>query len=417
MKSYIRNLKKSMGVRKIILLTVLLYFIHGFCGRTFHLPTSYSYVIELCSVLIWLKKPFKNIDKSKNQTIVILFSLMLFVDFIGALVNFVHPFNLLMGFRGIFLPVVLLFASGGYLRVNDYQQIFKFMYYFQWVNVLCTVIQWKIYGLSSDFNNGALMGGAEQNFFCVALIVYYMFAYNNKKESLKKLLFVVASSFFIAIIQDEKFIFVGAMLSVICYFLFQKLRFRNLVAIAVLIVGINVAFNSMEEGQTEAMGTFDNAVEYSQKTGAGYGFPRIGSSLQITEMFLHTDMQKMFGLGLGTCTEMKFPGADLSFFTQYGNLGYHLFVFQDVFLETGWIGVILYIGVFVFLLFYNIKRKTEAPQEFIWLYNIAITLSLISIFLIWYNCTLRIYYAVLPYIILGLGPCVTKTINMKRYEV
>ena len=413
MNIYISVIKKARGTRKLLLSVVFLYLLHGFLGKTFHLPTFYSYILEFCSLLIWFRNPF-NLKETKLHLIFLIFCIMISIDLLRDIILLVKPMNVLMGIRGFILPMALMFAAASYLKIQDYKLIFSILYKFQWLNVLCTFVQWKVYGLESDFNNGALMGGAEQNFFCISLIVYYLFAYTNKQSSLKKLLFVLGTSFFIAIIQDEKFIFVGAMLTALFYFLTQRLRFRNVLGAITLIVGIFLAVKSMGEGQTAAMGSINNAVEYSKKTGDGYGFPRIGSSVQISEMFFQSDVQYLFGLGLGTCTEMKAPGVDLDFSNQFGHLGYHLFVFQDVFLETGWVGAIFYIAFFVGLFFYNLKVRRSAPKEYKWLYNVSSTLALVSILIIWYNSTLRIYYAILPYILLGLGPCLTKNLNTNK---
>lgn len=304
MKTYIAILRKANNTRKFILLIVLLYLLHGFFERTFHLPVYCSYILELCSLVIWLRKPF-GIHKTQMYLTFSVFVALLVIDFLCDVLFLVNPMNVLMGFRGLFLPMVLLFASATYLTLQDYHSIFNLFYKFQWLNVFCTFVQWKFYGQKADFNNGALVGGAEQNFFCISLIVYYLFAYTHKRASLKQILFVVASSFFIAIIQDEKFIFVGAMLCGIFYFLSQKLRIRNIVGAVALFIGIIIAIKSMGEGQVAAMGTLDNALEYSQKTGSGYGFPRIGSSSQISNMFFNSDIQKAMGLGLGNCTEMR----------------------------------------------------------------------------------------------------------------
>lgn len=66
------------------------------------------------------------------------------------------------------------------------------------------------------------------------------------------------------------------------------------------------------------------------------------------------------------------------------------------------------------LLIYNLRNKYKAPAQYRYLYDITITITLICILTIWYNATLRIFYATVPYVVLGLGPCVTHELVKRK---
>lgn len=403
----------TKGPRKMILAAVIVFLLHGFLTRTFHLSQIFNYVVEIFSLFIWFCKPFQ-LKKTKLKVALAIIIIMSFFALIGVILNMVPPMNVFMGFRGQIMPMALCFGAAAYLTVNDYHRMFDLFYKFQWLNLICTLIQFLVFGLKSDYNNGAFTGGAEQNFFCSILIAYYFYAYNNKVATLKQFLFILISSFTIAVIQDEKFIFVSVILILINYLFSNKLNVRNVIGILFLSLSLSFALRNLDELQSNSIGTIDNAIEYSQTAGTGYGFPRIGSSYLISEMFFDSPEKKMFGLGLGTGTETKAPGVDLSFSYQYGGLCYFLFTFQNVFLQTGWLGIITFVSFFVYMFIYNRRWKRRSPYQYKWLYDVAISISLITIFIIWYNGTLRVNYAVLPYIILGLGPCITKSIMRKN---
>lgn len=405
--------KNTKGPRKILLIAVMVFLLHGFLTRTFHLSQTFNYAVEFFSLFIWFCKPFQ-LKKTKLKVALAIIIVMSFFALIGVILNQVAPMNVLMGFRGQIMPMALCFGAAAYLTVNDYHRIFGLFYKFQWLNLACTLIQFFVYGLTSDYNNGAFTGGAEQNFFCSILIAYYFYAYNNKLATLRQFLFILISSFTIAILQDEKFIFIAVILILINYLFNQKISFRNIIGILLLSLSLIFALRNLDDSQSNSIGSIDNAIEYSQTAGLGYGFPRIGSSSLISEMFFDSPVKKMFGLGLGTGTENKAPGVDLSFSYQYGGLCYFLFTFQNVFLQTGWLGIITFVSFFVYLYIYNRRWKQKSPYQYKWLYDVAISISLITILIIWYNGTLRVYYAVLPYIILGLGPCLTKSIMRKN---
>lgn len=401
---------KAKGARKILLLAVIVFLLHGLLYQTFNLPNYSSYVVEIFSLLIWFYTPFKT-RKNNLQVILFVFILILTFALIGALLNWVFPINILLGFRALFMPMALFFGAAAYLSINDYHKMFSLFYKFQWLNLAYTLIKYFFFGLDSDLNNGALTGGAEQNFFCSILMTYYFYAYHNRETTIYKLIFVFSSSFIIAILQDEKFIFITTLIIGLVYFTTKKISFRSILYTLLLFMGIIFATRNLRDEQQQAIGSIQNAYTYSQKTGIGYGFPRIGSSRLISDMFFNTPTKVLFGIGLGKCTETRAPGVDISFTAKYGYLAYFLFTFQDVFLQTGWIGIFSFIGFFICIYIYNIKWKRKSPQNYRWLYDIAMTISIISIVIIWYNCTQRVYYAVLPYIILGMGPCITRTIN------
>ena len=134
----------------------------------------------------------------------------------------------------------------------------------------------------------------------------------------------------------------------------------------------------------------------------------------IQEKFFESPVEHIFGIGLGSAIDNQFPFLDTSFFNKYRYLNFNWFSFQNLFLQTGWLGIILYVSFFGSLLIYNLRNKYKAPAQYRYLYDITITITLICILTIWYNATLRIFYATVPYVVLGLGPCVTHELVKRK---
>lgn len=398
------------GTRRYIYYAILLFLLYEFLAKNFGLNRNFCYIVEFFSVILLFRHPYKLVRTGLYIPFNIMIGLFT-VTVIGAIINMVNPVNYIFGFRGQFLSMVFLFASASYLSISDYHKLFDLFYKFQYLNVVCTLFQFLVYHYISDFNNGAFTGGHTQDIFCGALMTYYFYSYNQKKTSLYKLVFVLASSLFIAVIQDEKFIFIEAGIIFLYFALTGKLNTRKILLAIIMAGTILAGFNSLSSGQSQTLNNANSILEYSQTAGAGYGFPRIGSAKMISEMFFDTPIKKIFGIGLGKATETRFPLIDNSFFDKYGYLAYILFSFQNVFLQTGWSGTILYVSFFFSLLIYNYRQKKKATKEYKYLYDISIIFSLLCIILIWYNASLRIYYGIFPYFILGIGPCITKHIN------
>ena len=393
--------------RKILYYAILAYMIYGFSDTIFGVPYFFSMVVEFFALIMWFRPSFQ-ISKCRLKYPFIIFILLIITVSVGALLNMVNPINFIMGFRSQFMPIVLFFAAASFLKIQDYVNIFRLMYKFQYLNLFCTLVQFFIYGYTSDLNNGALSGGGQQNIFCAALLTYYFFAFSVKKENIKNFLFVVISSILIAIIQDEKFIFIAFGINATYFVLSKKINTKNIITSAIIIASLFIGINNLSEGQKQSFGSVENISNYAQKAGTGYGLPRIGSAPIVSEILFDTPIKETFGVGLGTATESKSLFVDSTFFEEYGWLTYYLFTFQNVFVNTGWSGIILFVGFFISLFIYNYKCKKKVPKNYKWIYDVAMTFCLISIVIIWYGNALRVYCAVLPYIILGIGASTTR---------
>lgn len=403
------------GTRKYIYYAILLFLMYEFLAKNFGLNRNFCYIVEFFSIILLLRHPYKLYRTRLYVPFYIMIGLFVVVT-IGAIINTVNPFNFIFGFRGQFLSMVFLFASAAYLRITDYHRLFDFFYKFQYLNVACTLFQFLMYHYTEDLNNGAFTGGHTQDIFCGALMTYYFYSYNQKKTNLYKLIFVLASSMFIAVIQDERFIFIEAGIIFLYYAFIGKINTRK-IFLAIIMAGIIVVgFNNLSSGQSKTLNSASNLLEYSQTAGAGYGFPRIGSAKMISAMFFDSPIEKVFGIGLGQGVETKIPLIDSSFYNKYGKLAYSLFSFQNVFLQTGWSGIILYVSFFLSLSVYNLRCKKKAPKKYKYLYDIAIVFSLLCTILIWYNASLRIYYGIFSYFILGIGPCTTQYLKILNYR-
>lgn len=409
---FLQNIK---GTRKYIYYAILLFLFYEFMARNFGLNRNFCFILEFFSIILLFRHPYQIKATRLEIPFKIMVSLFI-VTIIGALLNFIPPLNYIFGFRGQFLTIVFLFACASYLTIADYEKLFNLFYKFQYINFFCTIYQFTVLGLTEDFNNGAFTTGLSQDIFCGALMTYYFYTYNQKKVKLYKLLFVIVSSLFIAVIQDERFIFLEICIIGVYFSLSAKLNLRKIILSIGMLSAIILGISNLSEDQSKTINSINGIMEYSQQTGGGYDLPRIGSSSVIQDLFFHNQIQELFGIGLGKGIETNLPFLDNSFYL-HANLSYNWFSFQNVFLHTGWIGTILYIGFFISLMFYNLRCKKRAPKQYKYLYDISNIFTILCISLIWYNAALRLHYGIFPYFILGLGPCVTKQILSKKIDI
>ena len=97
----------------------------------------------------------------------------------------------------------------------------------------------------------------------------------------------------------------------------------------------------------------------------------------------------MFGFGFGACESSEtFAWANTSFATKYGKTHYRSLSTAVNFLETGYIGLIAFILIFVFFFIVVQKHKHLTPEHrYIMVFSQVS--SLLAIINIWYNSSIR----------------------------
>ena len=409
---------KNKRIRKFILGYMIFYFFSMFAVKNVGLTENVKYLFDICNILLVASLIFikhRNILKSTFAFVL----LILIAGLLSCVLNSVDLRNYLFGIRMQYLQMAMLFAASSFLTLSDYNKMFKFMFWWQFVNLAACLFQYFVLGYYQDLNNGAFYNGASQDVFCTALVAYYYLQYINKSQPLWKFIFVVFSSLVIAGVEEEKFMFIMiAFVFIYINLLSGKIGFKSILLLILGVVAIAIGLQYLSdingEGNLDVLTSKEGFEEYGTMTGGGYNLPRIGSSLRINNMFFHKDWQDLLGLGLGACEHSTLPGVDQSFYQMHGWLNYEFFTFQSTYLQSGLIGIILLILVFVSILVYNFKFKRICKKEYKMYYDFSTILSFLSIALIWYNATYRGEFAVLPYFLISMAPALSRNIDMYK---
>ena len=325
---------------------------------------------------------------------------------LGLVVNSSSIFNFAWGYRCSYLQIAALFVTASLCTLRDFHKLFEYLYYFFILDLLLAVYQYVVLGYYQDLNNGAFMGGAGQDFFCAAVFAYHYYMYIEKKCPIKKVAFIFAGCVLIAVLEEEKFIFIELAGIVAYQTLVSKFSVVRLALLILVVIGLSYGIDYMGEvngHDTSTLTDINSFVEFAQMVGYGYELPRVGSSVYIEKMFFHDDANVLFGLGLGMCEDSSLSLVDTSFFERHGWLNYFYFPFQIGFLQTGWVGVISFLALFVIMIVQQWKSMLKAPRGMKAYHHITIVLSFIAIGTYWYNGTLRLGNALLPYVVLAIG--------------
>lgn len=230
--------------------------------------------------------------------------------------------------------------------------------------------------------------------------------------------FVLISSLVIAAIEEEKFIFIEAVF-IFAYFYFTgkqmgfKKIFIGVMLIVVLVVGASLLAQIGGSGSLEILTNKDAFMAYQE---GAYALPRVGSSPIIEKMFFQDNWQYFVGLGLGTCEDastLSFINTD--FYNKYGWLQYTWFTFQINFMQTGWLGISLFVTLFISIIISSITGKRKCPDYLKHYYDISIIITFLCIMTIWYNATLRSYSTIIPFFAMSLSGIITRQLSLQNH--
>lgn len=396
--------------RKVVYFIVYYNLFCGFAIKNLGFNKSFLFVIDILFLAIFIFGHFRIRQAGLKLPVIILY-LLFSMLILGAVVNAVPLANFIWGLRNQYFSLAIFFASASFLCLYDINKIFKFFFYFQFLNLGCAFYQYLVLGYYADANNGAFTSGAGQDIFCGVLIAYYLYQYIQHECKMWHFVFVLVSSLVIASLEEEKFIFIETVFIFGYFYLTNKNWGLKKILIAVVFisvmgVGLNMLLQIGGTGSFEILTNKDAFMEYQENA---YALPRIGSSYIIDKMFFKNVWQFLFGLGLGFCEDSSTLNfINMDFYNKYGWLQYYWFTFQINYLQTGRFGMLLFLAFFLSIMYANIRGKKRCPKGLKHYYDISIVITILCIMTIWYNATLRSYNSIIPFFVMSIGGVVTR---------
>lgn len=325
--------------------------------------------------------------------------------------NCVNPVWLIRGIRGALRFYVLVVGMILFWTPNDVDQFFNCMDKLYWINFLFVLIQKIRFGNINDLIIG--ITGTYLAVYMAFMFAYKLLCYMNKKTSLKSLIVVIIINFIIAVWGDQRgyyFMFVAVLVGLV---LLEQMSLKKIVTIVlgvtVLIVGWGV-ISRISPTSLMTITSIDSILEYGYSTTGGYEISRFGAFKEINDLFFHGDIfRNLFGYGLGYC-EVESP-----FYNVYGYLHYTWFAHQWTFLEQGYIGIILMIVFFIFIIIItkaNLKICTSV--DFKIKMECSAIISIIAIITTIYFSMLRSNSGFFLYGIVAMSMVLIQRMNLEK---
>jgi hypothetical protein len=247
-----------------------------------------------------------------------------------------------------------------------------------------------VLGVEQD-NMGGIFGTASgvngyTNIYLCLICTFSTVMYLGKKAKLKELIWVLGSSLLIAALAELKLFFIEIVLIVLAAILLSKPSRKTVQIIFFSALGMVAALALFARLFPEHMEVFMDAARFSSYVSdeiAGYRIGRLNAFTTINKLFFKNDiLANLIGFGFGNCESGS------AFYEQYEHYHYTWFTHQVTFLETGYLGIILY-SAFYGLIFLHAAMAKKKNQEYFGYLTMTQIICLLSILWMLYNQSQR----------------------------
>ncbi len=382
----------------LIYLQIIYCCINKILISQFGAPDMINYATDLLMVLIFLFAVKQFYERREKTYLLVPLTIAVLFFGLGTLSAVLQnvPFLLLLwSYRNLMRFFLFFFSCAVLLNVNDIKNILKIFSVVFFLNIAVVSVQFWIQGYFQD-SLGGLFGtvtgcnGHMNTFLCIYL-AYICVRYMAKKTSFRYFILVSAGSLYIAALSELKFLFVEYVLILMLSILLSRFSLRVVLMIlgacAGLYVGLQL-FNAYFPGWEFSV---DQIMDYAGTGGysTANDLNRLTALQTVTQSFLRTPQKLLFGMGLGSCETSSFFQS--AFFAQYGErLHYTYMIHAFTLLETGWTGLILFLGFFVSVGIQGWRFvKRMAPERKIYCLT-AVIVAVMCVGQCFYNNALRV---------------------------
>lgn len=391
-----------MKYDKLLVFFLLYWILYSGLIRIFIFNHDIFSIIPDC-ILLYLfiracrykKKP--KISQYINQFIPIFCSIFLVFGTISMLINgcFIIPYfwNIRFYLRAL-LTFYIIWQT---MDINDCQKFKKIMYYAFLPNLLFCLIE-NSTGRGGDALGGLFGGGNMEMVLYLMLMTFLSTAdYYNKKISKFKFLSIITVSLFLSFLGEIKLLYITIPLFwYIGNVLFHKFRFKQVITLAIgllLFIPVMQFFLSFfyDTDYVESVFTMERTKAYTAESsfivGQENGMNRSSSIKMTNELILKDIPHLISGYGIGASSTSTIFYSPIG--TKYRESFFFLFTPSYIMVETGWIGLILYLSLYMLLLCTFIKYYKKYYHDSILKYwaTLGILSTIITFVLIWYNIT------------------------------
>ncbi len=420
-KSFCLKIEKRSFPEWLTLWIIFLPFIWGTIFDLLHFPSAFKYSADVAWVLLLVLMTLHRkimIHKTTYPILIVVLSFLVYCIIVH-IFHFQSPFYLLWGFRNNFRFYVFFFAVAKFLKQSDAEKVLKFLNGLFWVNAVVVLIQYFLLGYKQDFLGGVfgVQSGSNAStiIFLTIVLSYSFIRYFNGIESTllcytKSIIALIISTLAELKVFFVIFVMIVFLCAVMAKFTWKKVLILLLAPILVVIFSqiLTMLFGFEDFLKLEKLWQLATQEHYSSEKTVN----RLSAIPTLAKSIVVNFEDRLFGLGLGNCDTSAFAICNTPFYQTYGFLRYTFFSGAFLFLEVGYIGLLLFVAI-LFLCFYlTVKRMRSGEGDKLFC-QLAIVMSALAVILIFYNASLRAESGYMVYFILAL-PFLANKRNIKQ---
>lgn len=397
----------------LVLLVPFTYMILAYC---FHVPLGNIHTGAgiLCGLLLLLILwQYRARLTEVTQVKWILRATLIFfgLTIVGQLLGYQSILYYFSGLRNNGRYFIFLFACILFLKAQWrewYRRIFDGLF---WLNLVVTLYQYFVLHINWDFLGGIFgtVAGcnAYTNVFFLIVITLSLLRYLNGQEKAWLCLVKCAAALVITAMAELKMFVLEFAVILVLAVILTKFTRRNLILALCGLAGVFLCIRLMVLIFPWWDGWFSFENIWKTAT-SSVGYTGVGDMNRLTAVpiawntYLETWPQKLFGLGLGNCDAAALPGMASPFYAANWQTNYIMFSSGFVMLETGLVGLIFYLGIFLTIFFAAWHLRRSGKGDPIYCLTTEI-LALMCFVLFLYNCTLRTEVGFMLYFAMALA--------------
>lgn len=412
----IRDFKNLNRLNRLIIIIIVWNMISALLIGFMRAPRTLLYFTDFFNLYLFLCIIRKQGLILLRRSPLVWMLLFILVSTVSAVINCTSPILAIWGMRQNFRYFVFFYSCIFIMEEKCIALLMKIIEIVFWISVpLCfyeaLFVSYPTGTIIGDMVGGIYYrvgGNSPLNIILCLYTCFIMLQCFEKKQSFTKLLLVLASAVSMAVLAELKVFLVELIVITLYCTIVNKLNWKAIILIIAGIVAMNfivnmfVAVNSRGRSYyTADLFSMESMIEYATRTDGYDGngdLNRLTAVSELQKRFFDNDIiGLLFGRGIGSA---EFSGSydflTSPFYSEYSYLHYQYFTHAFIFIETGVIGLLFYLMIFISPLLSSVFQwKTFKLSKF---YTIIVALML---FLVFYNSTMRnefcayILYAIL----------------------
>lgn len=371
---------------------------------------TYSIDVAWVSLLVSMLNKKRHFITPPVKKLLILCGIFFVFTLIGFLLNFQSVFYYLWGLRNNIRFFVYFFACIFFVRLEGIESCLKFFDVVFWVNVPVMLFQFFVLDIKQDYLGGIF--GTEKGcnsytnvLFIIVATKALLYCLNNR-ESLSRCFLKCAVAILLSALAELKAFYVEFVVIVALAMCFTKTSYKkfwiSIGAVAGVLIGIRIIeiiFPIFSDwfSISKIWDMLTNEKGYTARNDMN----RLTAISIALERFLPAVHHKLFGLGLGNCDYAGFEFLTTPFYKAYNGLNYMWFSSAFLILETGLVGMGLYIYFFVQIFLSSWKMSREGRGNILHC-QMCMICAVMCGFLFILNSSLRVESGFMIFFVLAL---------------